>query len=71
MTLQQNLHIPSSRQPKKSDLHYPENGGSKLLSNVVNYLATDMAPYPRKLESASTSLQDPSVSQLTVLYLVS
>jgi len=53
---QQNLHIPSLRQPKKSDLHYPENGGSKLLSNIINYLPTDMAPYPRKLESPSTPL---------------
>jgi hypothetical protein len=45
------------------ELQIIEDGGSKFLRNVGNYLPIEKALYPTGLEASSTPTEEPQISQ--------
>jgi len=49
--------------------YYPENGGSKLIQNIRNYLPIYMVPYCKRSPSSLIMLQKPQTHVTCVLFL--
>jgi hypothetical protein len=52
----------------QEELFDPEDKGTIVLCNIRNYLPSDAASCPRRLESSATPLSEPRSPQSEMLY---